>query len=96
VPPGFDYAKFSPEQRDEFSQIEIDFEYAPRGWRWAYDPALPTNRKANEPYNAKESRKSLIDFYLISPNLRLLMVKTIDQGFAFSDHQPVYLEVELK
>lgn len=95
VPPGFDYARFSPDRAAEYQQIEIPFDYAPPGWLWAYDPARPTNRKANEPYDAKKSRKSLIDFYLLSPNLRLRQVQTIEQGFAFSDHQPVYLEVEL-
>ncbi|PHI20058.1 hypothetical protein CEQ90_10000 [Lewinellaceae bacterium SD302] len=96
VPPGFDYAKFSPERRAEFEQIAIDFDYAPEGWLWAYDPTLPTNRKTNEVYDSENSLKSLIDYYLVSPNLQLRKVKTINQEFAFSDHQPVYLEVMIK
>jgi endonuclease/exonuclease/phosphatase family metal-dependent hydrolase len=33
---------------------------------------------------------------LISPNLTAKQVKTIDQQFRFSDHQPVWMEVELR
>lgn len=95
VPPGFDYAVFSPDRADEYSQIAIDFDYLPQGWLWAYDPDTPTNRKANEVYDEKHSQKSLIDFYLLSPNLKLKQVKAIDQNFAHSDHQPVYLEAEM-
>lgn len=96
VPPGFDYAKFSPDRSNEYSQIEIGFDYAPEGWLWAYDPDVPTNRKMNEVYDIKKSRKSLIDFYLLSPNLTMKKVKTINQEFTYSDHQAVYLEVELR
>ncbi|NJO87091.1 MAG: hypothetical protein HC821_03495 [Lewinella sp.] len=95
VPPGVDYARFSPERRNEFSEIAIDFDYAPPGWYWAYDPTLPTNRKANETYDAKKSKQTLIDFFLISPNLRIRKVKGIAQDFFSSDHQPVWLELEL-
>lgn len=95
VPPGFDYAIFSPERRNEYEQIAIDYEFMPSDWLWAYDPEMPTNRKTNEVYNAATSLKSLIDFYLISPNLQLRSIRTINQEFAFSDHQPVYLEVEI-
>ena len=96
VPPGVDYGSFSPERRDEFSQIAIDFEYAPEGWVFAYDAATPTNRKTKEVYDDKKALKALIDFYLISPNVIVRKVRGMNQSFAYSDHQPVLLEVELR
>lgn len=43
----------------------------------------------------KESLKALIDFYLVSPNITIRKVRGMNQNFAYSDHQPVLLEVEL-
>ncbi|MEM9835200.1 MAG: endonuclease/exonuclease/phosphatase family protein [Bacteroidota bacterium] len=94
VPPGFDYGRFSPERRNEYSQIAIDFEYAPEGWSYAYDPTTPTNRKAHEVYS-DDALKTLIDFYLVSPNVKLKKVRGVNQSFAYSDHQPVILNIEL-
>lgn len=96
VPPGVDYGTFSPERRAEFSQIAIDFEYAPQGWAFAYDPVTPTNRKTKEVYDEQNALKALIDFYLVSPNVTIRKVRGVNQNFAYSDHQPVLLEVELE
>ena len=38
----------------------------------------------------------IIDFFLISPNVQALQVRGLNQQFAYSDHQPVYLEISLK
>lgn len=96
VPPGFDYAHYNPNQRDEFEQISIATDFAPPGWQWVYDPSTPTNRKMKTVYDQEASLKSLIDFYLVSPNIRLLEVEGIDQDFAYADHQPVKMRVYLE
>ncbi|MEM8584830.1 MAG: endonuclease/exonuclease/phosphatase family protein [Bacteroidota bacterium] len=93
VPPGFDYARFTPMLADQFFQLEVKFDFMPSGWKWVYDPSMPTNRKTRAPYDATDSPKTLIDFYLISPGLRIDEVQTLDQQFQFSDHQPVRLTV---
>lgn len=95
VPPGVDYGTFSPQRRNEFFQMSIDFEYAPPGWVFAYDAETPSNRKAKEVYNDANALKALIDFYLVSPNVKIRKVKGVNQHFAYSDHQPVLMEVEL-
>ena len=56
---------------------------------------VPTNRKTASPYNKEETFITLIDFFLISPNVKMRQVKGIRQDFQFSDHQPVWMEVEL-
>lgn len=78
-----------------FSQINIEPDLYPKGWHWIYDPKTPSNRKARDIYKKGETFITVIDFFLISPNLKALLVKGISQDFNFSDHQPVYMEVEM-
>ena len=85
-----------PGKTDGYSQTNIPADFVPEDWQWIYDPTVPSNRKLRSPYDVEKSFQTLIDFYLISPNLQARRVKTIDQQFRFSDHQPVWVEVELK
>ncbi|MBC6995321.1 endonuclease/exonuclease/phosphatase family protein [Neolewinella lacunae] len=95
LPPGFNWFSLNP----TVEQIELPkalaFDYLPPGWKYAYDPATATVRESDAPYDAHRSLKSVIDFFVVSPNLRIRSVRGIDQEFMFSDHHPVYLEVEL-
>jgi hypothetical protein len=75
--------------------LNIDADYLTEDWLWVYDPLMPTNRKSSEIYTEGETFTTLIDFFLISPNIKVEKVKTIDQHFEFSDHQPVYVELRL-
>jgi endonuclease/exonuclease/phosphatase family metal-dependent hydrolase len=93
-PPNFDVYKFAKEDSD-YAQLNIDFDYLPSDWLWAYDPDITTNRKLTTAYNPAKTFATIIDFYLISPNIELLRIKGIDQGFEFSDHQPVFMKVRL-
>ena len=95
VPPGFNWFSLNPTVEETVLPPGISFDFLPPGWMWAYDPATATVRKSDEVYDAHRSERSVIDFFLCSPNVRILRVKTIDQGFRFSDHQPVYLQAEL-
>lgn len=94
-PPYFRYDSFMPGKTQGYTQINIAAEFLPEGWQWVYDASTPTNRKTRSPYKAGESFVTLIDFFLISPNVQVLSVKTIAQDFQFSDHQPVWMEVKL-
>ena len=37
----------------------------------------------------------MIDGYIVSPNVQVDRVKTLDEGFVYTDHNPVLLEVTL-
>lgn len=37
-----------------------------------------------------------IDGFIVSPNVEVTSVETLDAGFAYSDHNPVKLQVKLK
>lgn len=68
----------------------------PEQWQWVSDQRTPTNRRLDIPYDAELSYTSVIDYYILSPNLQADSVAVIDMAFAYSDHQPVYLKVSIK
>jgi len=67
----------------------------PEGWQWAYDNATPSNRFVNEPYNKGTTKTTILDYFLLSPNVKLLNIETINLGFEKSDHNPVKMNVQL-
>lgn len=77
------------------SAVEVPEVYPSTGWSWAYDLEVPTNRALRSVFDADTSFQKVIDFYLLSPNLAIEEVRNIDLGFAYSDHQPVWLSVKL-
>ncbi len=96
VPPNFAFDRFMPGNTGGYSQISIEADAMPADWTWVYDPTTPTNRKSRDIYTANKTFETLIDFFLISPNIKVNAVKGLPQGFRISDHQPVYMEIELE
>jgi hypothetical protein len=74
----------------------IGEELLPENWQWVYQPSLPSNRDVSKSYSKGNSKTTIIDFFLLSPNIEVLSNKTIDAGFENADHQPIYLKVKLK
>lgn len=94
-PPGFQFDALSPVKDDGYTQLNIPPDYLV-GWGWAFDKSIPTNRKLTEAYTKGKTFTTLIDFYLLSPNVELVEVKAVDLDFAYSDHQPVKMKFVLK
>ena len=65
------------------------------GWKVLYDPAYPTNRNVASPYKRSLSPTTVIDFFVCSPNINVLEIKTLYNGFASSDHHPVFMRFTL-
>ena len=93
-PPYFKFDGFSKTPVTKYHQSNIDATFYPEGWNWIYDPSIPSNRKVDKVYVAGKTFVTIIDFYLLSPNLKALEVKTVNQNFEFSDHQPVTLTIQ--
>ena len=73
--------------------------YMPEGWTLAYDETVPTCRLLNQPYEPEDGENTqyyVIDGYILSPNVELVKVQTLDEGFENSDHNPVLLKAVLK
>ena len=64
-------------------------------WHWLYDKSQPSNRRVATPYDPEKTPTTVIDFYLLSPNIEPISVHTEDLGFAHSDHQPVIARIRL-
>jgi endonuclease/exonuclease/phosphatase family metal-dependent hydrolase len=62
----------------------------PDRFRAVFD-TVHTNRALTTPYKAGETFTTLIDYYIASPDLKVIDVQTVDMQFRWSDHQPVIL-----
>ena len=77
----------------------LDENLLPDGWITACDLSVPTCRLLNQPYDPSDKEGTqyyVIDGFILSPNVSMISVKTLDEGFANSDHNPVKLTFELK
>ncbi len=92
-------AGFQPEfEHNIFDTVQLSYiekDYLPGDWTWLYDPTIPTNRRVAMPYDPALSPTTVIDFYLLSPNIVPVDVQGFHLGFVPSDHQPVLARVRL-
>jgi endonuclease/exonuclease/phosphatase family metal-dependent hydrolase len=93
-PPEFEPA-FQDDKMDNEVRTDISTDYL-QNWTWLFDRTIPTNRRVSKPYKKGETLTTVIDFYLLSPNIEPVSIKTIDIGFVPSDHQPVEAIIKLK
>ncbi|MGZ3215819.1 endonuclease/exonuclease/phosphatase family protein [Paracoccus sp. T5] len=65
----------------------------PKGWRVAADSRVPTVRTAHQPYTPAVNYTTIVDGFLLSPNVELVDVRTEDLRFIHTDHHPVRVVV---
>ena len=82
-----------PFDTEDLTYIEKDFP-AP-GWKWAFDSSVPSNRRVAKPYDRTTTPTTVIDGFLLSPNIEPGPAKTVDLDFKYSDHHPVQLQARL-
>jgi endonuclease/exonuclease/phosphatase family metal-dependent hydrolase len=82
---------------DQVTGIEppVESDFLP-GWQFVFDPSKPSNRYVDTPYKKGVTKTTIIDFFVVSPNIEVTKVTAIPLGFAFSDHEPVVMNVRLK
>ncbi len=95
LPPDISLDLFMPSGREHKAHYNIDKQLFPQDWTWSYDTKVPTNRDAGSPYQKAETFVKLIDYFLVSPNVKILKVEGINLEFEHADHQPVKLQVQL-
>lgn len=66
----------------------------PDGWQFAADVDSATCRLLDQPY-CEDCQLYVIDGFILSPNVQLREVQTVELDFEYSDHNPVRLVVEL-
>lgn len=84
------------EQEHLFWLFPFPDDALPEGWRIAIDPSTPTVRTNHRAYVAGENYTTIIDGFIVSPNVEVEEVRGFDLGFAHSDHQPVRVRVRAK
>lgn len=94
--PGTDSNIFESQQEWPEWLKEIPEDFLPEGFKWAADKNIPTNRTVDIPYRKGENYYSVIDGFLISPNVDIVSVKGHQLNFQYTDHNPVTLEFILK
>ncbi len=66
------------------------------GFKLAYDNTVNTVRSDDQPYVKGENFETVIDGFLISPNIEIVLVEGHALDFENSDHNPVTLTFRLK
>ncbi|MCF8303059.1 MAG: hypothetical protein K9I94_07270 [Bacteroidales bacterium] len=94
-PPSFNPGDVNAGYQAEALGTPVDKDIFPENWQWVFDPELPTNRDVSKPFDKQSTKTTIIDYYVVSPNIKVDKIKTIDLQFRSSDHQPVLMEVML-
>lgn len=79
--PGFKFDK------EDYMPINADF--MPEGWNWIFRNDVPTNRRVIAPYDNASTLTTIIDAFLISPNVENVSIENINLVFEHSDHNPI-------
>ena len=104
---GGDFNQVFPGTRDIYPNLHpenweagvLDPADLPEGFSFVWDDNTPTCRLLNQPYNPSDTAGTqhyVIDGFILSPNVSLESVETLNLGFVNSDHNPVHLKVRLK
>lgn len=94
-PPGFSPAAGYGGHRFVPSAVSIPEDFFPADWQFAFDETRPTNRHLHQPYIKGQTGTTTIDFFLVSPNVRVVEKKVFDLDFTDSDHNPVMITILL-
>lgn len=86
-----------PAQPGYYVAYPIDDDFLPSGYKFAIDITKPSCRLLNEPYNKNSDNTQyyIIDGFIVSNNITINKVETIDHDFQYSDHNPISLSIKL-
>lgn len=73
----------------------IPKDYLPEGWHYVYDSLHTTNRYVSTPYTVGQTESTIIDFFVVSPNIKVLTIETIPTDYRESDHQPISMKFQM-
>jgi endonuclease/exonuclease/phosphatase family metal-dependent hydrolase len=77
-------------------QMKMPSDYLPAEWKWVYDSHTPSNRTVIAAYDPSTTTTTVIDLFLLSPNIDEISVKCINLNFENSDHNPVIMSFKVK
>ena len=83
-------------EEDLFWVHDLPKSWTPQRWQWGVDTSTPTVRTDQNPYVEGENYTTIIDGFLVSPNVEIDKVQTSSMDFAYSDHNPITIWVRTK
>ena len=88
---------FPPATEERFLFWILDFPngMVPEGWTFDLDPSVSSVRTLHGRYEAGVNYVTVIDGFLISPNVVVEQVETIDLGLLHTDHRPVLASIRM-
>lgn len=87
---------FGFEARDEAWLKPFDEAALPEGLRLIAPSNAPTVRDTAAPYAPGQTFVSIVDGFVVSDDVEVREITTLDKGFTYSDHNPVLLSFSLK
>ncbi len=95
---GGDWNHFLVKNEDDVDNWvqELPADFLPEGWQWAVDESIPTVRANGTSYVEGETYTTIIDGFLVSPNVEIVDVYGHNLYFENSDHNPQTMEFRLK
>lgn len=94
-PRGFNVSSVTSGDQVTVVDHQIESSFLP-GWHFVFDPSQPSNRNVDIPYKKGFTNTTIIDFFVVSPNIEVKSVTTSQLGFSNSDHQPINMGIRLK
>jgi endonuclease/exonuclease/phosphatase family metal-dependent hydrolase len=100
---GGDWNQSPPDFKPDFSgnqvntlQMMMTSDYLPAEWKWIFDKSTPSNRTVIAAYDPSSTTTTVIDYFLLSPNIEAISIKCINLNFENSDHNPERIKIKLK
>lgn len=87
--PGTDGNQFKAAEGWPFWLQKLPENFTPADFKWGVDKNTPSNRTVAKAYVKGQNYLSVIDGFLVSPNITISRVSGHDLGFECSDHNPV-------
>lgn len=87
--PGTNASQFKTTESWPFWLQKLPEDFTPAGFQWGVDENVPSNRTVAKAYVEGENFRTVIDGFLVSPNVEISSVRGHDLGFENSDHNPV-------
>ena len=83
------------EEPEEFYK-PLPKDWTPKGWKWVIDEKTPSNRSVKAAYEKGKTFVTIMDGFLVSPNVKVLSVRGVNLEFVYSDHNPVIAVFEIE
>lgn len=94
--PGIKSNEFETENEAPKWVQYMDENWKLEGWNWGKSNNAPTVRGLNQSFKKGKNFTTVIDGFLVSPNIEIESAKNLDLNFVNSDHNPVIISVNLK